>query len=344
MPKNRVFGRSGGVLRRCIKSILKQSEKRINLILVDDGSTDGSGGICDEFSDKDSRVHVIHQKNSGSVAARRNGVLCNIAQSSEYITFVDADDILPQDALKRLKAGMNTDKVDLVCGRIKRKWKNLSISSKYTQPCFENAPKVYDNEEIIGELYIGCFGITNFPVNLYAKLYKTELITQAVIAPTIVKFMGDDLSVTLNVLPKCNSLVIIPDIVYYYSLGGNTSRYMPYMLSDFLSLYQYKQKMAKLYPMPFDVERLMNIELMNIVESYLYMCARSGKFSKTHLLDEIKIICNNELIMNSAKSVQQKDIARWIIEKNYLLIVEKVWENMRKNRLKDIMKKILLSI
>ena len=334
----------GDKIHKCIRSILKQSYKDIKLILVDDGSTDGSGKICDDYATKDSRVNVIHQKNSGSVIARRTGVLHPIAQSSAYITFVDADDMLPFNALECLKVAMEFYKVDLVCGRIRRKWKKILVPTKFIQPCFENAPKVYNHEEIIQQLYVSCFGITNFPVNLYGKLYKTELITKAIDAPAIVKFMGDDLSVTLSVLPNCNKLVIIPKVVYHYYLGGYTSKYMPYMLQDFISLYQYKQKMAQKYPMPFNVQELMDVELMNILKSYFYMCAKSERFTEYQLLEEIKTVCSDEIIQNAAKNVAQKEIARQIIDKQYQLIAEKVVEDIRKNKMKERAKKFLLSM
>lgn len=331
-------------LQKCIKSILKQTIGNINLILVDDGSTDKSGAICDYYAACDKRVHVIHKTNEGSVAARREGVLSEWAQSSYYITFVDADDVLPKKALEDLYTAIKEYKVDLACGRTKRRWKNITIPSKFIQPCFQTAPLKYDNKDIIDKLYISCFGITNFPITLYAKLYKCELITQAIKKKTIVKFMGDDLSVTLNVLPQCTSLVIIPDVVYYYNVGGGTSRYMPDMLSDFIALYKYKLQMAEKYPMPFNVRYLMDVEMMNILNGYFYMCAKSKHFSNEDLIEEIKRVCQDKLIMESAENAKQKDIANRIISHDYFGICEEIYEKVRRNRKKDILKQIIFSI
>ena len=93
---------AGKKLEACIKSILNQNYENLVCILVDDGSTDGSSKICDRFALKDCRIHVIHQKNKGSVESRKIGVLCEKAQKSKYITFVDADDKLSSDALKKM--------------------------------------------------------------------------------------------------------------------------------------------------------------------------------------------------------------------------------------------------
>ena len=76
---------------RCIESIVSQSFKEIELILVDDGSTDNSGVRCDEWAAKDSRITVIHRENGGLSAARNTGIE---HATSEYITFVDADDMI----------------------------------------------------------------------------------------------------------------------------------------------------------------------------------------------------------------------------------------------------------
>lgn len=81
-------------LELCIDSILRQSYKNIEIILVDDGSTDGSGEICDEYKLKDDRIVVIHKKNEGVVRARKAGT--NIAQG-EYLCFVDGDDWIEDD-------------------------------------------------------------------------------------------------------------------------------------------------------------------------------------------------------------------------------------------------------
>ena len=81
-------------LRECIDSILAQTFTDFELILVDDGSTDRSGAICDEYAEKDARIQVIHQENGGITVARKSGVR---AASGEYVTFVDSDDWIDQE-------------------------------------------------------------------------------------------------------------------------------------------------------------------------------------------------------------------------------------------------------
>lgn len=106
-------------LQRCVSSILGQTEKKLQLILVDDGSTDGSGAICDSFAQADSRVTVIHQKNTGVSAARNAGL---DAAVGEYIGFVDADDYIAEDTYE--KALSVSDCCDIVMWDVVTIWDN----------------------------------------------------------------------------------------------------------------------------------------------------------------------------------------------------------------------------
>lgn len=100
------------LLSRCVESILKQSFMDFELMLVDDGSTDGSGILCDEWCKKDKRVKVIHQQNAGVSAARNQGIVCS---KGKYIVFVDADDwVMPDYLLHLLELAPNDDRRGLV--------------------------------------------------------------------------------------------------------------------------------------------------------------------------------------------------------------------------------------
>lgn len=93
-------------VRCCVESVLKQSFGDFDVILVDDGSTDGSGGVCDEYAKRDGRVHVIHQQNGGLSAARNAGIEWVMSSStSEYVTFVDSDDWIDSRFLEMLYRG-----------------------------------------------------------------------------------------------------------------------------------------------------------------------------------------------------------------------------------------------
>lgn len=340
---------AGKVLKLCIRSVLNQTFKNFNLILVDDGSTDNSGKICDELAKQDNRVTVIHQKNKGSVEARKAGIFSKKAQCSKYIFICDADDTLPANALEILYTLAERYNADCVCGSMVKLWKCIRFKPRYSPPCFNISKEtVYSRDEIIEKLYVGCFGVTDFPVNLVAKLYRTKLITEACDFSPVVKFMGDDLSVSLRIIPNIKKLVITPEVVYDYRIGGGTSKFMPYMLDDFLSLYKYKRTFSEKYSMPYDVPKLMNVELMNIIRSYLYMCVVNGKFTQDKLLEEIKLICEDDIVNQAAESLcnngSKHEIANVIRNKNYSALLENINAYVKSTYLQRKIKRVLMSI
>ena len=104
---------SASYLHRCIDSILGQNYREIEVILVDDGSTDSSGEICDSYSRKDSRVRVIHTPNRGVSCARNAGLE---GSNGSFVCFVDSDDFLEDYAIKALVEGHKRSRADLVVG------------------------------------------------------------------------------------------------------------------------------------------------------------------------------------------------------------------------------------
>ena len=113
-------------LRRCIESILSQTFRNFEIILIDDGSNDGSGGICDDYSRNFDNIHTIHQKNSGAATARNTGIdWVKKNSESRYINFVDADDWLHPEMLEILIRNSDEKKNRMVvCG--------YTITEKYS--------------------------------------------------------------------------------------------------------------------------------------------------------------------------------------------------------------------
>lgn len=326
-------------IKQCINSILNQSFSDFKLIIVDDGSTDLSKVICDKYAKKDCRVVVMHQENKGCVEARKTGVKSRIAQNSKYIMFCDADDTMPNTALETLYDIAEKYGADCVCGDMVRMVHRIKVPKRRVAPCFgSNEVKTYDHNLIMKELYVSCFGITNYPVNLVAKLYKKELITKAIDFKPIVQFMGEDLCVTLNVLPYAKKLAITPKSVYHYRMGGGTSKFMPYMLDDFLSLYNHKMNLMNLYNMDKKTELYLDIELVNIVYDYLKMCKCSGKFSELELDETIKKCINVDEVKNAVKYLEETNnlnkLAFMIKNNDISSMRDYINQEYKKNKLK----------
>lgn len=159
-------------LRCCIDSILTQTFRDFELILVDDGSPDSCGAICDEYAAKDDRIVVIHQENAGVSAARNAGLDWVFANSdSEWITFVDSDDLIPQQYLDHLFAfgtQQNVDIVSTLAQYLPENGKTEDVSCEIITTEKMTGRKAcksfYTNDDIIG-------------IQPWGKLIKNELLS-----------------------------------------------------------------------------------------------------------------------------------------------------------------------
>ena len=292
---------------------------------------------------------MIHQKNKGSVEARQTGIFSEIAQKAEYLMLCDADDIMPPNALEILITSAKKYKADCVCGNMRRMVGNILLPHcfvKFIPQCFQSGKvQVYSHDAIMKELYISCFGISNYPVTLWGKLYKRELLTSAAKFEPIVRFMGEDLSMTLRIMPNTEKLVIVPHEVYYYRIGGGTSKFMPYMLDDFLALYHYKDQLRQQYEMDSGVKTLVEIELLNIACSYLQMCKYPGKFSESEMGQEIFKVISIPEIEAAAVSLKRKKEEHmwvpWILNKNVEAIEDSINRWYKRSRFKRTIKSLL---
>lgn len=166
-------------LEKCLSSICCQAYTNIEIILVDDGSTDNSPRICDEYALDDNRIIVIHQNNRGVVAARNKGI--EIA-SGEYVTFVDADDWIDPDHISDLLKSLHGSRPDIGTAlTLYRNYSDGSVSAiEPLLTCHLEERIYYQNEfdkyiwpEFINDSDILAF---NIPPNIYIRIYKTEFI------------------------------------------------------------------------------------------------------------------------------------------------------------------------
>lgn len=277
---------------------------------------------------------MIHQKNRGALEARKRGVFSEVAQNAKYIFFLDADDILEKTALEILFKMAEKYQADCVRGQMQRIWKGIKLSI-YKAPCFQiENEEIYYQEDIIKKLYVSCFGISNYPVSLCAKLYSRKLITESIDFEPIVKCMGEDLSATLNCLPKTKKLVIIPDCIYNYRIGGGTSKFMPSMLDDFLALYKYKKQLAEKYFTSNKVGIYLDIEMMNILVSWFLLCYTKRRFSEQKMIEEIHRVYKIHEIRIAAKGLEEcgekNRIAEMVLSNDYQSMFELIDKKKKK--------------
>lgn len=197
-------------LGECIDSVLAQSFRDFELILVDDGSKDSSGEICDEYAKKDERIRVIHQLNGGVTSARKAGVEAALA---EWIMFVDADDKVTTDGLQHLVEMQKIDsELDLVEGSYQ--WFYPDGTTKVRpNVAIENGPIYYNGHDYALSL---CqeYGAFRGP---WSKLIKRSLLIEgrAFDIPRWITNREDTMMLTIAA-HNVRKYVMIPAVVYYY--------------------------------------------------------------------------------------------------------------------------------
>ena len=153
-------------LRRCMDSILSQTFENYEIILIDDGSIDESGKICDEYAAADSRIIVIHQKNQGQSVARNNGIQ---RARGEWIHFVDSDDFIHPQMLELLYKAVKDTSADMaVCRRVE--------DEKVPESFFEykdSTVSVFTNDE---STFLSFFEEGQYYWTIWAKLIKKSIV------------------------------------------------------------------------------------------------------------------------------------------------------------------------
>lgn len=208
-------------LPRCLCCIESQTYSNLEIILVDDGSTDGSGPLCDHFAAKDSRAKVIHQKNQGPWAARNAG---QDASSGDYLFFPDADDYFHHDVLRLMYLAINQGKgYDIAIVREKQTWSTLEDVSSIIEPHYLEMDQ---NALITGLL---ARGDDRFFTFMWNKLYRKSLIeTQR----TRRYSRSEDFDFSFRAFLKTSSAILIDnDLYFWFQRPGSLTKdpHMPYL-------------------------------------------------------------------------------------------------------------------
>lgn len=211
--------------RACKRSVCKQTYKNLEIVIVNDGSTDRSPLMAHEWAAQDDRVKVIDKQNEGLAFARRDGLL---ASSGEYVMFLDSDDTLTHNAVELLITCAINKSADLVMGSwdkmigfIKRRhadaYCSFPLNQLITQP------------ELFEKYFLGFFRNSIFPVSACAKLYRKSVIDNALKEAELysadVPFTAEDHLFSVNLFPYLGSMYRIGETVYNYRYGGGTFGY-----------------------------------------------------------------------------------------------------------------------
>lgn len=194
-------------LDRCIESIVNQTYKNIEIILVDDGSPDNCPQMCDEWAKKDERIKVVHKQNGGVSTARNAGL--DIA-TGEYIQFVDSDDFLELNACEILISNMKNTNADLVVAN----FKNIGGEARIKQ--INDFVTRDQSDAMVKLISCGSFGY------LHAKLFRKELIKSYFICE--LKYHEDFIFVS-EYIKNCTTISYLNTTIYNYVLNQNSAMF-----------------------------------------------------------------------------------------------------------------------
>ena len=275
-------------LKQCVDSILGQSYSDIDVILVDDGSKDGSPQICDEYARNDNRVNVIHKLNGGLVSARKEGVK---NAKGEYLLFVDGDDWIEKDMVYELVKVAKDYSPDIIESGFYYAMENEKYE-KY--PYFTSQLYTYESiqETIIPKmLFTGEYYKYGVYPNVWNKMYKTEILkpTMEIIPDCLT--LGEDAALTYSVLFNVRSFYTIDKCLYNYRMNPSsmTKKYNDTQTANTISLivflhdYFVKQKSkSALRQLPYYQMAILNSNINNFAKGGI----NKHYFSRYKLLKE----------------------------------------------------------
>jgi len=238
-------------LPQCLESVISQNYDKLEIILVDDGSTDQSGKICDLYAEQDKSIIVVHQSNGGSAAAKNHAL--EIA-SGMYLAFLDADDYLEPNSYSRMISYMNHYAADVVQGNFRYVYTNGTEEKK---PLFQF--KEFDTEEYLKEY------TTDWTCALlWDKLYKRSLFTNIFFEEGHVV---DDEFFTYQGIMNAKKIIQVSDFVYNYrkrkSSVTSIEAYQSRIINDKLSYLESRRKaVSRKFP---SLQKYYEIHYLNMI-------------------------------------------------------------------------------
>lgn len=257
-------------LDECIESLIDQSYNNLEIILVDDGSNDGSETICDRYSAMDARVKVVHKKNEGVSIARNCGI--EIAKGS-FLTFVDGDDYIDRDTVKISVESLKTQKADIV---------EYCVVGKREK---QDDVLIVDRMEIVARYVSSEYQYPNDAV--WNKMYRASLVKQYRFPAN--KIHEEYLFLSM-VLVNAQKYVFINRELYYYRARRESTTHRKFQINDLDKLENYKARTQYLKKEANDrVVRLAIIEEFIILFSLYWKLEKCKMPEANDLKRELKL-------------------------------------------------------
>lgn len=302
-------------LKKSLDSIADQTYKNLEIILVDDGSTDNSGSICDEYAKKDQRIKVIHKQNGGLSSARNVGL---DAISGEFVAFVDSDDYISKDLIEHVVAELEKTRAD-VC-----MFSHYTVTNQKENAHYLPLDKeIYEKEEIrnfIVPLFVGQKNGSEKPLLgfIWRQIFRREAIGTLRFRSER-EYYAEDVVFDLEFYTKANKMCVINKPLYYYRYVDTSlsNRYREGLFEKLVKLIKFKQEIVEKHNISDCLERI-DRSIFRAARGGIINVKRASNLSKKAKKLEIKKIVNNSLVRKSIKKVKLKGIK----EKTFAILLK----------------------
>lgn len=278
-------------IEQCIKSVIRQTYNSIELIIIDDGSSDNSSKVISPLLSIDRRIKLIHQQNSGPSVARNRGIT---ESTGEYLVFIDSDDVIEETYIEKLFNKISKEKLDLVCcGYIEQsKYGEVKLNHFWKQK------EYLDKNEFIEYVFNGVGGV------LWGKIFRRDLIFEHNLRMNPKIHMSEDLIFVLEYSKCIKSIGVIDEYLYHYnrlnenSISSNIT--LSYLENYILVIQQIDSLLLNMSFNVNDRSRVINRRVRDIVysinrsESYQFLT--SGEIRLR--VENIKKVISHPVILS----------------------------------------------
>lgn len=260
-------------ISKCIDSALAQRNCEMEILIVNDGSSDNTEKICEEYACNYCNIKIINQRNSGVSSARNTGIN---SSTGEYLFFLDSDDELLADSIFTMVQILNDSECDLVCGGIMIQRKDLSFSCLSQKTITKSGSEIID--DLANPLFTSCCG----------KIFKRDVLGA-------IKFdechrINEDCFFMFQYLLKCKKVIATDVMVYKYLYHENSASHCHFSEKYYDILYFRDRRIAELDKLNIDTSNVKaRIFLQSSIELYnKFILADSKREERKQLLKEIR--------------------------------------------------------
>ncbi|MCR5421525.1 MAG: glycosyltransferase [Lachnospiraceae bacterium] len=290
---------------RTIESIINQTYEELEILLVDDGSTDGVSQVCDEWTKKDARIRCIHKHNEGLGLTRNRGIL---EAKGKYIFFIDSDDYIENNMVADMVRKAEEYNADMVGSNFF--FENREENCLLKEGVYEGSEIVeYLLPRLLGRMKYGQDDFLN--VSSCTKLYSVDFLrNNRITCKSEREYIWEDMVLNFDCLLKAERIYIVQKCYYHYCYNGDslTHKYDSNKIDRIIKIYSYFQEMISTNNLADESKDRLNFSVMGNIR----MCIKQVVLycDKSKAIKEIKRICGNQNVHRISKELKNQNLSK----------------------------------